>query len=937
MSDLPAIALPRAPEPPAPFRFPLVATLAPVIVSVALWLITGSIFALLFAALGPVTAVASVVDSRLGSRRSGRRERVRFLAEAETARAAIRDRHALEAALLDEQTPDAAAIVARRGADPARWANSRAVVTLGRGRRASASALPTRTPPARADAEIEGVFDELEAIAASLHGVPVAVDAALGIGIVGSHALGLATARSLAVQLAWALSPAHHWCARLPPGDPEQEWIGQLPHRTGPTVSDHHRFAFGVAGETQPLAAIAVASHASELPGSCRVVVRVGGDAQTTILQHPERAARQTVETAFVSREEAVLWAIDAARDATRHGLAEPHSTVPPAAALTSLLGAVDSDGPPGLAARVALSARGPFVLDLVAHGPHAVVGGTTGSGKSELLIAWVLGMAAAHPPERVTFLLVDFKGGSAFGSLAALPHTVGTITDLDARGAARALASLRAELSYRERTLAAAFARSIDECPSLPRLVIVVDEFAAMLTDHPDLHALFADLAARGRSLGVHLILCTQRPAGVVRDGVLANADLRVSLRVNNVGDSSAVVGSDAAALIPADARGRAIVRLSGADPELVQFALATDADARTVAALWPSAARARRPWMEPLPALITGVPPAGDGTAFGVLDIPAEQRWATAVWRERDSHVLVLGAPGTGKSTALRALGGASPMLIPESVDAAWDAVADLAAVLDSVDDGSLRKTLDDPGHITVVIDDLDALLARFGPDHRAVVVERLVRVLREGGGRGIRVATSAQRVAGELQTLAGLVPSRLWLRHASRHDLALAGGDGATHDDGMPPGGGHWQGLRLQVLHTAPPAVPVRAPRETLVPARAPLAIVSGRAGWLAPQLARHRSVTELAAITGDARQVFAADPTAVLIGDVEDWQSRWGALAAVRPIASILFHGCTATDFRALTRSRELPPPPSSDPAMCWQLEPDGSATRARLPL
>src|SRR5690606_29545738 len=144
---------------------------------------------------------------------------------------------------------------------------------------------------------------------------------------------------------------------------------------------------------------------------------------------------------------------------------------------------------------------------------------------------------------------------------------------------------------------------RDIEQVASLPRLVIVVDEFAALLALDPELHALFADLAARGRSLGVHLVLCTQRPAGAVRDAVLANAELRISLRVNNRADSEAVIGTAAAAELPARPRGRAAVRLPGRPVQLVQVALASAQDAAVVAARWAGAPPPRRPWCEPLP----------------------------------------------------------------------------------------------------------------------------------------------------------------------------------------------------------------------------------------------------------------------------------------------------------------------------------------------
>src|SRR5258708_39991748 len=107
-----------------------------------------------------------------------------------------------------------------------------------------------------------------------------------------------------------------------------------------------------------------------------------------------------------------------------------------------------------------------------------------------------------------------------------------------------------------------------------MARLVIVVDEFAAVVSGQPELHELFADLSARGRSLGLHLVLCTQRPSGVVRDAVLANITLRISLRVTDRADSVAVIGTDAAAALPVEPPGRALV-VDGARVRLVQAPL--------------------------------------------------------------------------------------------------------------------------------------------------------------------------------------------------------------------------------------------------------------------------------------------------------------------------------------------------------------------------
>ena len=194
------------------------------------------------------------------------------------------------------------------------------------------------------------------------------------------------------------------------------------------------------------------------------------------------------------------------------------------------------------------------------------------------------------------------------------------------------------------------------------------------MLSAFPALHALFVDIAARGRSLGVHLVLCTQRPAGVVRDALLANCSLRLSLRVNNQGDSQAVIGSDAAALIGGDQPGRCAVRRGSAPPQSCQVATTSADDIRGIsAAQGGRAAQPRRPWLDPLPAVVTADSPAlldaaagvgsgADATAprqwngfvLGLLDEPELQRQHPARYDPRhDGHLLVVGGAQIGRAS--------------------------------------------------------------------------------------------------------------------------------------------------------------------------------------------------------------------------------------------------------------------------------------------
>jgi S-DNA-T family DNA segregation ATPase FtsK/SpoIIIE len=223
----------------------------------------------------------------------------------------------------------------------------------------------------------------------------------------------------------------------------------------------------------------------------------------------------------------------------------------------------------------IGASSDGPFSMDLRRDGPHGLIAGTTGSGKSELLQTIVASFAAASPPDAITFLLIDYKGGSAFKDCGDLPHTVGVIVDFDPHEAERVLNSLAAELRRREFLLAETGAKDIDDYAflrvrqpgpgpqPLPRLVIVVDEFAAMVRDLPDLVPGLVDIAQRGRSLGIHLILATQRPAGVVSPAIRANTNLRIALRVIDSTESTDVIDAPDAASIPRYLPGRGYVRL--------------------------------------------------------------------------------------------------------------------------------------------------------------------------------------------------------------------------------------------------------------------------------------------------------------------------------------------------------------------------------------
>ena len=349
----------------------------------------------------------------------------------------------------------------------------------------------------------------------------------------------------------------------------------------------------------------------------------------------------------------------------------------------------------------IGIGADGPFVVDLRADGPHALVAGTTGAGKSELLQTLIASLAVANRPDAMTFVLIDYKGGSAFADCGRLPHTVGVVSDLDGHLTERALASLSAELKRREEILLHAGTKDIEDywdarrsdrhLEPLPRLVLIIDEFASLVAELPDFVAGLVGIAQRGRSLGVHLILATQRPAGVVSADIRANTNLRIALRVTDAEESADVIDDPSAAWIAKSTPGRCYVRSGAASPVPVQSARIggrrpgagpAGGSTRVIQVPWPGLGRPlplaadagiggraapgsdgpdmatdlsvlvdairgaaaslglpaqRSPWLAPLPDAVTqdALPPAVAGgaghdippLAYGLTDLPARQ----------------------------------------------------------------------------------------------------------------------------------------------------------------------------------------------------------------------------------------------------------------------------------------------------------------------
>lgn len=201
------------------------------------------------------------------------------------------------------------------------------------------------------------------------------------------------------------------------------------------------------------------------------------------------------------------------------------------------------------------------------ADGPHGLIAGTTGSGKSELIMCYILSMAVSYSPEEVSFVLIDYKGGGMAQAFEHLPHTAGIITNLDGNELRRSLLSINSELQRRQRIFSDAkrqlgnlqidiykyqqLYRNGKVKQPVSHLLIITDEFAELKTQEPEFMQELIRAARIGRSLGVHLILATQKPAGVVDDQIWSNTNFRLCLRVQDSRDSQDVIKCpDAASL---------------------------------------------------------------------------------------------------------------------------------------------------------------------------------------------------------------------------------------------------------------------------------------------------------------------------------------------------------------------------------------------------
>jgi S-DNA-T family DNA segregation ATPase FtsK/SpoIIIE len=771
-----ALSAPEEPKEASRPRFSFASAFGPLILGVVMVLVLKNILFALFCLLSPVMVIGSWLEQRRQATRSSRGDRREYDEKMKAFKRDVATRQEDELTRRREAFPDLAEIARRATAPDSRLWERRPGDDDFLALSAGYGEVPFR--PRLADRHSPGVAAE---VVLAEHGwlqlAPVEVPLAKGgvVGIVGERGQALSLARALVSQAAVLHGPADLTIAVLtePEGREDWDWVKWLPHARDAGGAAGRQLAVGTtAGTTlaaeladrdeddprqvlavldspaliegrgaagrallragEKVSGIVIARSSERLPAACTTVVELADEAGEARLLRPRTGQRiDPLLVGGMAPETARECAIALARfeDAD---LQLAGGALPAYVALLSLLGMGEPDpddlrarwaattGEIGLQARFALSEDGPLDVDLVSDGPHGLVAGTTGAGKSELLRSLVAALAVAHSPLRINFVLVDYKGGSAFGECAELPHTVGMVTDLDEQLGERALLSLEAELRYRERVLREHRATDLIEydrlvaqgqASPLPRLLVVIDEFATLASELPDFVPSLVGIAQRGRSLGVHMLLATQRPSGAVNENIRANTNLRVCLRVQTPQDSTDVIDSAAAAKIPRNQPGRAQVRLGPSELIPVQTALvsgitagpataavstepfvvagdgdrqngagaggdlvsaASDLQRLVVAATgaFAGAHALRRPWLPPLPGhvaideLLAMGPPRGLGGDTGLVvplalaDDPEAQAQYPIGWNLAAGNLLLYGIGGSGTTTALSTL---------------------------------------------------------------------------------------------------------------------------------------------------------------------------------------------------------------------------------------------------------------------------------------
>lgn len=535
-------------------------------------------------------------------------------------------------------------------------------------------------------------------------------------------------------------------------------------------------------------------------------------------------------------------------------------------------------------------------VLDL-SSAPHAIVAGTTGSGKTELLRSWIVGMCATNSPAELAVVCIDFKGGTGFRELATLPHLVDVLTDLDDASAERVLRALRSELTRRERFLAAANVRAFEDLESgtLARLVVLVDEFQLLIERVGITTEVFADISARGRALGVHLILATQHPSRVVRDHISANCGLRVALRLLDQAESQSLIGSPIATTL--NRPGMAVSR----DDSGMSIWQANPTDANTIAVVaeqWAMAPIAGAPWLpEVTPESVSTIAESLSNAEVAILDA-LETREYVSVGLAECCRVRVTGPSGSGRTSLLRRIAEVAECA---GIPVNWVSDADPADAWEVITAHHKIGAL--------LIDNLDDLLTSLDPEYRHALIGSLREWTKT---RGTVVVVSARGGC----TTDDVFPSHIELQSGGRLRMSGLRGCGVPTDWCIPQ----------------PTLAPTWVPKElSMVIVGNPYAIEGFRRqpGWHVVSLPLHPTDVE------SMRARVPHGTPMLVVGTPDQWLThRVEAFAGGQDVGVLVLDG-NPSDLRLVTRLRALPPLIGAGDA--WSIVDGHPPTRVRIDL
>ena len=651
-------------------------------------------------------------------------------------------------------------------------------------------------------------------------GMPSVVDPHQSITLVGDESwAGLW--RTIAVT--WALAGA---------GTLRLDTRGELPHSV-PGLSDAHWVA-----------------TLEDVPEDCAVVIVAG--------PHPTVEVRSTGVTSFSTLPDQL-------------SIAQAHWILRHCGALEEMRSEdVSREESPRKTLWCSLSPNSPQ-WDLVREGPHAVIWGATGSGKSVTVTALVQSLARRYPPESLVCVLIDFKGGAGLRTLQGLPHTIGSITDMDGEGASRALVGLHSELLRRERILHAHGVSDISEVAqevSLPRLVVVIDEAAWLLTNFPEFPAALSDVLARGRSLGVHVILSTQRVTGALSHAMMANISLRICGRVIDEADALSWIPDLTVSLrdkVRHLAPGEVILAGASLKPALHSVARADEPASPGERSPW-------RVWADPLPQEV-----AITAESWGLVDdVPAGVHRTLGREDAPPASCLVVGDAGSGKTTALHTLASMRTEVIraPQHPFLLW------------------FWWTHGPGEGAIVLDDLDLTLTLAGDEGAHVLLE-LLQSYRSPLLMSMKPDSRHQRA------VARVAEDTIVLAVAKAEAREVLGGVASTI-----PGRARYREETLQIARGA--LAPAEAESPRLIPDSGACVITRSPESWAGAPIALVLSPEELA--------------------------RRWNEVA---DRSDIIIDGVSPSDMRGATLGRIHPPPlPIPEPVLLvWRKDRFELTTRA----